>query len=456
MTSTLESQPPPPQPSAAVREVRVAIIGSGFAGLGMAIALQPARRDRLPRPRAGRRRRRHLARQHLPRRRLRRAVQPLLVLLRAQPGLVALLLPAAGDPGLPAARRRAASASSTGSVFGADVDAAPAGTTTPRRWQVPHDGRRRSRAARAGLRPPAPWPTRPARHRRHRLLRRRGLPLRALGPRLRPHRQAGRRHRHRRLGDPDRPGDPADRSRTSTSTSAPRRGSCPAATARSQPLERLALPRTCPALQKAYRTGVYWVREFLVPRHRQAPPLRSPVAQGWPWRTCSAQVRDPELREALTPDFEIGCKRILISNDYYPALAATNVDLVTDRIAEVTPHSIVDRGRHRAPDRRDRRGHRLPHHRPADRRAHQRPRRPHPRRRLGRTGMAAYKGTTVAGFPNLFLLVGPNTGLGHSSMVFMIESQVAYVVDALQHHGRRGPRGRSRPRAQAQQAWTAT
>ena len=57
---------------------------------------------------------------------------------------------------------------------------------------------------------------------------------------------------------------------------------------------------------------------------------------------------------------------------------------------------------------------------------------PHPRRRSGpTTGMAAYKGTTVHGFPNLFLLVGPNTGQGHTSMVFIIESQVAYLRDAM-------------------------
>ena len=57
-------------------------------------------------------------------------------------------------------------------------------------------------------------------------------------------------------------------------------------------------------------------------------------------------------------------------------------------------------------------------------------------------GMAAYKGTTIAGFPNLFQIVGPNTGLGHSSMVFIIESQIAYIVSALQQMGQRGDRHR--------------
>ena len=57
--------------------------------------------------------------------------------------------------------------------------------------------------------------------------------------------------------------------------------------------------------------------------------------------------------------------------------------------------------------------------------------------RWAERGMAAYKGTTVPGFPNLFMIVGPNTGLGHSSMVFMIESQVAYIRDAVAHHAPR-------------------
>ena len=142
-------------------------------------------------------------------------------------------------------------------------------------------------------------------------------------------------------------------------------------------------------------------------------------------------IKDPELREKVTPRFAFGCKRVLISNDYYPALAADNVDVVTDPIAKVTGSSIVTAdGTEREidvlvvatgfyttelPDRRARAG------------------------QGGRSladqwrdsGMTAYKGTTVPNFPNLFFIVGPNIGLGHSSMVFMIESQVAYIRDAL-------------------------
>lgn len=144
------------------------------------------------------------------------------------------------------------------------------------------------------------------------------------------------------------------------------------------------------------------------------------------------QIADPELRRKVTPDFQIGCKRMLISNNYYPALARPNVDLVTDGIAEVTADGIVTRdGTTRQVDAivvatgfhvtdsptfagifgKD--GRSL-----AD--------------VFDATGMQGYKGAAVAGFPNMFFLVGPNTGLGHTSMVYMIESQLNYVVDAIE------------------------
>ena len=154
----------------------------------------------------------------------------------------------------------------------------------------------------------------------------------------------------------------------------------------------------------------------------------------------------------MTPHFELGCKRMLISNDWYPTLARDDVDLVTDRIDKITPHGIVTAdGTEREIDvlvvatgflATD-----LP-----DRPAHPRPGRGPPWPSTSREhGMQAYKGATVHGFPNLFFVVGPNTGLGHSSMVFMIESQVAYAVDALRTMRSRAsapsspPRRRSRP-----------
>ena len=154
----------------------------------------------------------------------------------------------------------------------------------------------------------------------------------------------------------------------------------------------------------------------------------------------------------MTPDFRIGCKRILISNTYYPALDRDDVDLVTDGIAEIRPEGILTAdGTLREVD------------------AiivatgfytTEQPIAEHVKGRDGLTladawregGMAAYKGTTIAGFPNLFQIVGPNTGLGHSSMVFVIESQIAYIVSALQQMGERGI-GTVEPRPEAQQAW---
>ena len=135
----------------------------------------------------------------------------------------------------------------------------------------------------------------------------------------------------------------------------------------------------------------------------------------------------------------MGCKRILPTDEWYPALAQPNVEVVTDGVTEVRPHSIV------AEDGAEREvdtiifgtGFHVTDLPIADR----------VRGRDGRTlaeawngSMAAYKGTTVAGFPNLFFLVGPNTGLGHTSIVFMIESQIAYMLDALRTMRARGAR----------------
>ncbi|MBW8764784.1 MAG: NAD(P)/FAD-dependent oxidoreductase, partial [Geodermatophilales bacterium] len=198
-----------------------------------------------------------------------------------------------------------------------------------------------------------------------------------------------------------------------------------------RPVRRSAawLYRHLPASQKAVRAVLYITRELLVvgmaKRRRLLEPLER-MARAH----LERQVRDPKLRAALTPDYTIGCKRILISNDYYPAVAAPNAELVTAGIAEIRPHSIVDRDGVE---------------RPADTlvlatgfRVTDLPIAEKIRGRGGRTladvwsdGMVSNRSTTVAGFPNLFLLVGPNVGVGHTSMVYMIESQVAYVDEAL-------------------------
>jgi cation diffusion facilitator CzcD-associated flavoprotein CzcO len=194
-------------------------------------------------------------------------------------------------------------------------------------------------------------------------------------------------------------------------------------------LERLAL-RHVPGLQTLYRHAIYWGRECYVPGFTLQPKLAAPakrIALG----NIAKGITDPELRAKVTPTFEIGCKRILISNAWYPALDADNVELVTDGIAKVTGDAIV------TADGVER---------PIDVLivatgfyTTELPITEHLVGRSGRTlaetwretGMAAYKGTTVADFPNLFFIVGPNTGLGHSSMVYMIESQVTYIREAI-------------------------
>jgi cyclohexanone monooxygenase len=194
-------------------------------------------------------------------------------------------------------------------------------------------------------------------------------------------------------------------------------------------LERAAL-RHVPGLQKLYRTAIYWGRESFVPAFTLQPKIALPARKAAELNIARG-ITDPALRAEVTPDFEIGCKRILISNTYYPALDAPNTELVTARITRVKPHSIVTAdGTEREVDvlivATGFHTTELPFTE-------------HVVGRSGRTladrwrevGMSAYKGTTIPEFPNLFMLVGPNTGLGHSSMVFMIESQVQYLREAV-------------------------
>jgi cation diffusion facilitator CzcD-associated flavoprotein CzcO len=193
--------------------------------------------------------------------------------------------------------------------------------------------------------------------------------------------------------------------------------------------------RLFPPAQLAMRALIYWARELFVIGFMH--PREGGVNEKLARKHLERQVEDPALREKLTPIYRMGCKRVLISDDYYPALQRPNVELVTDGIAEVKPHSIVTAdGAEREIDAlilgtgfyvTDM------------------PVAEYVRGRGGRTmaemwkgSPQAYLGTTVAGFPNMFFLVGPNTGLGHNSIVFMIESQLNYLAEALEHMQRTG------------------
>jgi cation diffusion facilitator CzcD-associated flavoprotein CzcO len=189
-----------------------------------------------------------------------------------------------------------------------------------------------------------------------------------------------------------------------------------------------ALYRFFPPAQWLVRAGVYISRELFVfaLMHPHAGSLPERAAR----KHLRTQVPDPTLRAKLTPNYRIGCKRTLISNEWYPALQQPNVELVTDSISAVTPRGIVTAdGVERELDAivlgtgfhvtdmpiagwiHGREGHTMDE--------------------LWQGSPQAYLGSTIAGFPNMFMLVGPNTGLGHNSIVFMIESQLNYAMDCL-------------------------
>jgi cation diffusion facilitator CzcD-associated flavoprotein CzcO len=156
-------------------------------------------------------------------------------------------------------------------------------------------------------------------------------------------------------------------------------------------------------------------------------------------RHLNSQVADPAMRLALTPDYPIGAKRILISDDYYPALQRPNVRLVTAPIARATSAGLVTRDGERWPADTivfATGFHATEMLAPMHIEGHDGVTLDH----TWRDGAAAYLGISVAGFPNLFLLYGPNTGLGHNSMLFMLECQTRYILGALSAMRERGLR----------------
>ncbi len=141
-------------------------------------------------------------------------------------------------------------------------------------------------------------------------------------------------------------------------------------------------------------------------------------------------VADPVLRAKLTPEYRAGCKRILISDDYYPAIQRPNVELIASPLREIRRHSVV------AEDGTERDADVIVYATGFKATEGFAPVRIYGRNgaELGDVwsdGMSAYLGTSVAGFPNLFFIIGPNTGLGHNSMIFMMESQYRYILAAL-------------------------
>lgn len=207
-----------------------------------------------------------------------------------------------------------------------------------------------------------------------------------------------------------------------------------------------------PVTQKAARALAYLSREASVVgfvRHPGVLRLAERASRAY----LERHVKDPHLRAVLTPDYRLGCKRVLISDDYYRTLARPDVEVVPTGVAALDGDEVVgtDGTRRRADvvvfatgfETTD-----LPvaHH------------------IVGRDGvrlsdawaggMEALRGSAVHGFPNLFFLIGPNTGLGHSSMVHIIESQLAYLLDALRRMDADGL-DVLEPTRRAQDAWNA-
>ncbi|MGW0183225.1 flavin-containing monooxygenase, partial [Nocardia sp. NPDC003345] len=193
--------------------------------------------------------------------------------------------------------------------------------------------------------------------------------------------------------------------------------------------ERLAF-KHIPGVQRLSRAAIYAARETQVVGLAKFPALMRGF-EALAKAKLQLEIRDPELRKKVTPNFRIGCKRMLISNEYYPALDRDNVDVVTDGIAEIRANSIVTKdGTEREVDAivvatgfhvtdsptyqtifgRD--GRSLTEV-------------------FDEIGQQGYKGSAIANYPNMFFLLGPNVGLGHTSMVYMIESQINYIADAL-------------------------
>ncbi|MFB8006141.1 flavin-containing monooxygenase [Nocardia sp. NPDC056000] len=202
--------------------------------------------------------------------------------------------------------------------------------------------------------------------------------------------------------------------------------------------EKLAF-KYIPGAQALSRAAIYAARETQVVGLAKFPPAMK-ILETVARAKLRIEVKDPELRKKVTPNFRIGCKRMLISNEYYPALGRDNVDVVTDGIQEIRSGSVVTKdGMEREVDAIVvATGFHVTDSPAYDTISG----------RDGRTlaevfesiGQQGYKGSAIHNYPNMFFMLGPNVGLGHTSMVFMIESQINYIADAVATIDRLGVR----------------
>ncbi|MEV7341420.1 NAD(P)/FAD-dependent oxidoreductase [Streptomyces sp. NPDC093544] len=211
------------------------------------------------------------------------------------------------------------------------------------------------------------------------------------------------------------------------------------------------LHRKLPITAQARRGLLWGIRELQVQAFTKRPGELGMVEQ-LAKRNMARAIKDADLRARLTPDYRIGCKRILLSNTYYPALAQPNVDLVDGGLSEIRGSTLV------AADGTEAEvdaivfgtGFHVTDMPIADRVVGA----------DGRTlaeswkdGMKSLRGATAAGFPNWLTIVGPNTGLGNSSMILMIESQLNYMADFMRQLDVLGGRVALEARPSAVNAW---
>lgn len=194
--------------------------------------------------------------------------------------------------------------------------------------------------------------------------------------------------------------------------------------------------RLFPFTQKFYRYLIYWILESSA-MGLVINPRWTKLLEKISLKHLKKSVPDETLRKKLTPKYTLGCKRILLSNDYYTALTKPHSHLVTDGIEKVESNAIITKNGEKIevdaiiygtgfnaaeyPKEFVVKG--LNEKTLSDE---------------WKNGPEAYMGTTVKNFPNLFFIVGPNTGLGHNSMIFMIESQVNYIVQCIKILRRNG------------------
>ncbi|GAA3086805.1 NAD(P)/FAD-dependent oxidoreductase [Streptomyces roseofulvus] len=196
--------------------------------------------------------------------------------------------------------------------------------------------------------------------------------------------------------------------------------------------------RRDPESMATHRSEIFWMLENSYAQRRAVPQYLA-QAKALASKHLANQVEDETLRAKLTPDYEIGCKRVLISDLFYPALQRDNVTLEASALDRVEGEKVFSADGNAyecdvlifctgfevteppyAALVRDAEGLSLADH--------------------WAEGMEAFASTTVAGFPNLFIINGPNTGLGHNSIVYIIEAQIDYVLGALEWskaHGNR-------------------